>query len=412
MHVLRLGKVALVGLGVAVLSSAAPGCAAASDDEGDDFSDATWSALSTADTRPAVLDDARSSEDRTDPPDALDETDDVAEAEADDADDDAESPAMAAAPSTGLSTLTVTSGAGTYKNTVLDNCADPGVIHDGDRFIATCTGGGFATFTSPDLVHWSPAGHIFDKKSRPKWASTNFWAPEIHAIGSSFVAYFSAFSPKHGKSCIGVARAPAATGPWTDLGRPLVCDGHVGLIDANFYTDASGRHFLYYKTDSNGLSPQEPTIIYGHQLGADGVSFIGKRHRLLKNTLAWEGTLVEAPFVIGRGKYYFMFYSGFRYCDGTYGVGIARSLSPLGPFKKKGAPILHSNDSFAGPGHNSVVRTGGHDWIVYHAWTGAHHCSDEGRHRSMLLDRIAWSKGWPSVNNGTPSRGQKTAPTL
>ncbi len=410
MHGLRLGKVAFVGLAVVALSSVAPGCAA-SDDEGDDFSDATWSALSTV-PEAAVLDDARTAEDRTDPPEALDETDDVAEAAADDPDDDAESPAMASAPATDLSTLTTKSGAGTYQNTVLGNCADPGVIHDGDRFIATCTGGGFATFSSTDLVHWTPAGHIFNTKSRPKWASTNFWAPEIHAVGNEFVAYFSAFSPKHGKSCIGAARGPSATGPWTDLGRPLVCDGHIGLIDANMYTDGSGRHFLYYKTEGNAQTPREKTIIYGHELGADGVSFKGKRHRLLNNTLSWEGTLVEAPFVIGRGKYFFMFYSGFRYCDGTYGVGIARSLSPLGPFKKKGDAILHSNTAFAGPGHNSVVRTGGHYWAVYHAWAGAHHCGDEGGHRSMLIDRIAWSKGWPSINNGTPSRGRKTAPEL
>lgn len=361
----------------------------------------------------AVLDDARSSGDLAEPPDDLDLTDDAADAADDDADDEAESPAMADAPlGADLSTLTVAaSGAGTFQNAVLGNCADPGVIHDGNRFVAACTGGGFPTFTSPDLVYWTASGHLFDAKSRPRWASMNFWAPEIHHIGTGFVAYFAAFSPKRGKMCIGAARATSATGPWSDLGRPLVCDGHVGLIDPNAYTDASGRHFLYYKTDANALRPQEKTVVYGHQLGADGVSFVGHRHPLLKNTLGWEGDVVEAPFVVGRGKYTFMFYSGFRYCNGTYGVGIARALSPLGPFRKKGAPILHSNASWSGPGHNSVVRTGGHDWIVYHAWKGAHQCTDGGN-RSLMIDRIGWSKGWPSINNGTPSRGRHSAPGL
>jgi beta-xylosidase len=403
-------RVAVLGLAAAALAIAVPGCASSTDDPGEDYSDSTWSALSTDDTAPAVLDDAKTVEDPADPPESLDETDDTAASADDDVDDESESSAAADAPSD-LSTLTAKNGgAGTFQNAVLGNCADPGVIHDGTSFIAACTGGGYPTFSSPDLVHWTASGHIFGAKSRPKWASKNFWAPEIHHIGSGFVAYFAAFSPKHDAMCIGAARGPSATGPWADLGRPLVCDQGVGLIDVNEYTDAKGRHFLYYKTEGNALSPQQKTIIYGQQLGADGVSFVGHRHRLLKNTLGWEGDVVEAPFVIARGRYYFMFYSGFRYCNGTYGVGVARARSPLGPFKKKGAPILSSNAGWSGPGHNSVVSTGGHDWIVYHAWKGAHQCQDGGN-RQLLIDRISWSKGWPSINNGTPSRARHTAPT-
>ena len=420
------GKLGVLGVAAASLAMAAPGCATPpADDPADDYSDSTWSALSTDDTTPAVLDDASELEDSSDPPEALDDVDDEAASADDDLDDEQESTAVADAPpgSTGLaggvtttaseedlSILTAKNG-GTFQNAVLGNCADPGVIHDGNAFVATCTGGGFPTFSSSDLVHWSTAGHLFGTKNRPKWASKNFWAPEIHHIGTGFVAYYAAFSPKHGQMCIGAARGPSVTGPWTDLGQPLVCDKGVGLIDPNAYTDGKGRHFLYYKTDANALHPQQKTIIYGHQLGADGVSFVGHRHRLLKNTLGWEGDVVEAPFVVGRGSYYFIFYSGYRYCNGTYGVGIARARSPLGPFRKKGAPILHSNAAFSGPGHNSIVRTGGHDWIVYHAWNGAHQCGQAGN-RELLIDRVGWSKGWPSVNNGTPSRGRHSAPAL
>ncbi len=423
MHFTRLGQVALVGLAAAALSVAAPGCASQTDEAaGDDFSEATWSALSTVDTGPAVLDDATTAEDSADPPEDLDQKDDVAESANDDLDDEKEPASLADAPpgltdgatgtdSADVSILTAKSAIATFQNAVLGNCADPGVIHDGNGFLAACTGGGFPLFSSPDLVHWTAAGHLFGAKNRPQWASSNFWAPEIHHVGNAFVAYFAALSPKHGKMCIGAARGPSATGPWTDLGHPLVCDQGVGLIDPNEYTDGKGRHFLYYKTDGNSLTPQKKTILYGHQLGADGVSFVGHRHRLLKNTLGWEGDVVEAPFVIGRGGYYYMFYSGYRFCNGTYGVGVARARSPLGPFRKKGDPILHSNAGWSGPGHNSIVRTGGHDWIVYHAWKGAHQCKDGGD-RELMIDRISWSNGWPSINNGTPSRGRHTAPAL
>lgn len=146
------------------------------------------------------------------------------------------------------------------------------------------------------------------------------------------------------------------------------------------------------------------------ELRGDGLGFVGARHRLLKNTLGWEGDVVEAPWVKRRGKYYFMFYSGFRYRDHTYGVCVARATSPLGPFSKRSAPIVRSNDVWIGPGHNSVVATGGHDYLVYHGWHGAHVCGQAGN-RALLLDPITWKGGWPFVNNGSPSRGVHTAPT-
>ena len=303
-----------------------------------------------------------------------------------------------------------------YQNPLGPNCADPGVVEipgtNGPTFWAACTGGNFPLFKSRDLVHWTAAGKIFTNATKPKWASGNNWAPEVHRVGDGLVAYFTALSTSRGKMCIGAARAKTMAGPWKDIGRPLVCDSHVSLIDATMFTDAaSGKHYLYYKTDGNGLHPQEKTILYGHELRANGVSFVGTRHALLRNTLAWEGDVVEAPWVIHRGKFYYLFYSGFRYCNATYGTGIARSRSPLGPFAKRSGPILKSNAKWSGPGHNSVVRTGGRAYVVYHAWRGAHDCGDDGS-RQLMLDPITWKGGWPLVNAGTPSRGVHAAPIV
>lgn len=296
-----------------------------------------------------------------------------------------------------------------FTNPLGPSCADPGVVNANGVYYAACTGAGYPLFKSTDLVHWKAAGKIFSVATKPKWAGGNWWAPEIHANGTGFIAYFTALSPARGKMCIGAARANAITGPWKDIGRPLVCDSHVSLIDATVFTAADGKRYLYYKTDGNGLSPQEKTIIYGHQLRADGIGFVGKRIALLRNTLAWEGDVVEAPWVHQRGGFYYLFYSGFRYCNGTYGVGIARSRSPLGPFVKKSGPILRSNAKWSGPGHNSVIRSGGRPWIVYHAWQGAHDCDDGGA-RKLMLDPIGWKGGWPFIGDGTPSRGAVVAP--
>jgi arabinan endo-1,5-alpha-L-arabinosidase len=297
-----------------------------------------------------------------------------------------------------------------FTNPLGPNCADPGAITVGGVSYVACTGNGYPMWKSTDLVHWKSAGKIFSLATKPKWAGGNYWAPEIHANGDGFIAYFTALSPSRGKMCIGAARATSVTGPYKDIGRPLVCDSHVSLIDATVFHDAAtGKRYLYYKTDGNGLSPKEKTILYGHELKANGIGFVGTRRALLRNTLAWEGDVVEAPWVHHRGSFYYLFYSGFRYCNATYGVGIARSRSPLGPFVKKSGPILKSNAKWSGPGHNAVVRRGGRPWIVYHAWSGAHDCEDGGS-RKLMLDPIGWKGGWPFIGDGTPSRGPVVAP--
>lgn len=401
---------ALLALAVLV-----PSCASSdAEPRADDFSDEAWSNLPAGPEEGTALDaDALATEDVT-TAETIDADDPPS---ADDDDDDAsyEAPSVADLPidtAPGELGELVTLGAPKYRNPVLGNCADPGVIRTGGStptYYAVCTGGGYPRFSSPDLVHWKADGHIFTPATRPAWATGNFWAPEIHHVGAGFVAYFSALSARRGKMCIGAARAASPEGPFKDIGRPLVCSAHVSLIDAHLYTAASGRHFLYYKTDSNALRPQERTVVYGQEVGADGVSPVGPRRALLQNTLRWEGDVVEGPWVVGHGGFFYMFYSGFRYCNGTYSVGVARSKSPLGPFVKRGNPILRSNAAWSGPGHNSIVSRGGHDYIVYHAWRGKHECGQAGG-RAMLLDRVRWVGGWPRINNGTPSRGSLPAP--
>jgi beta-xylosidase len=388
----------------------APAC---SSEQGadDEYSDTAWSNLTAVDTGDAVLEDADSAPTEDVTTDEVVDTDDPPSA--DDDDDFTPEPDAFAdlgpghVPGEGVSPRDVAS-APRYQNAVFANCADPGVVHAGNTFFATCTGGGYPRYSSPDLVHWTSAGYIFSTATRPRWASGNFWAPEIHPIGSGYIAYFAALSGTRGKMCIGAAHATRPGGPFTDIGRPLVCSRHVGLIDPNVLT-VGHRHFLYYKTDGNSLTPKERTVIYAQELGANGVKFVGKRRALIKNNLGWEGDVVEAPWVHAHGGHYYMFYSGFTFCNATYAVGVARADSPLGPFKKRGAPILRTNPEWNGPGHNAIASAGGHDYIVYHAWKGAHTCAESGD-RELMLDRVRWVGGWPRVNNGTPSRGPQPVP--
>ncbi|MCY0996923.1 glycoside hydrolase family 43 protein [Myxococcus sp. MISCRS1] len=295
---------------------------------------------------------------------------------------------------------------GLYQNPVVPtDCADPGVIHDGTRYVAACTSGGAASAfplrVSTDLVTWTSAGSIFPSGTRPSWATGDFWAPEIHRVGGRFVAYYTA-RHSSGKLAIGAATATSALGPFTDLGRPLILDSGMGMIDATFFADAAGTGYLVWKADGNAVG--QPTPIYGQALSADGLSLVGTRRTLITNNLGWEGGVVEAPWVVARGGYYYLFYSGNAYYNSTYAVGVARATSPLGPYTKAGAPILATGGGWVGPGHNSVVNgPGGDTYMVYHAWNSAHSA------RVMLVDAITWPNGWPAVPEA-PSAGSRPRP--
>ncbi len=295
---------------------------------------------------------------------------------------------------------------GLYQNPVIPfDCPDPGVLHDGERYVLTCTGGFgggiYPIRTSTDLVHWEDHGFIFPTGG-PAWATRDFWAPEIHRVGDRWIAYFSARATD-GHLALGAATASDPLGPFTDIGRPLLSDPHPGVIDVHHFEAPDDRHFLVWKLDGNAIGARTP--IYIQELEADGITLRGTRTEILTNDRAWEGNLVEGPWMIHEGGYYYLFYSGNAYYDARYATGVARSSSPFGPFEKSAAPLLTSNSSFSGPGHGSVVRGPGGEWVfVYHSWRAGGEGGPEGR--MVLVDRLRFEGGWPSMRAAPNGRSQ------
>ena len=292
---------------------------------------------------------------------------------------------------------------GAYANPVVPtDCADPGVVRDGDRYVMSCTSGNagdaFPLYTSTDLVTWTRVGHILPAAARPPWAKRDFWAPEIHKIGQQWVAYFSARTAD-GKLALGAAIASDPLGPYTAKPEPLLVDANVGLIDASAFV-VGGVAYLVWKEDGNAIG--QPTPIKARAIGPDGISLTGATTTLITNDRAWEGNLVEAPFIIEHDGHYYLFYSGNAYYDGRYAVGVARASSPLGPYEKAPAPIVTTRAPWVGPGHCSVVPGKGGDlYMVYHAWREGM-VNGPGDGRLVLVDQIVWRDGWP-VLPGAPS---------
>lgn len=292
------------------------------------------------------------------------------------------------------------------------DCPDPGVLGveapDGPHFYKVCTGGPFPIRHSRDLVMWGDTGAVVLPQGKPAWAANGGrnWAPEMHKVGDNYIVYFTTVNGGNVLS-IGAAYASDPVGPYTETAGPLV-EHPLGVIDAT-YLYSGGTPYLIYKIDGNSQGKATPIKI--RQLAADGLSFAGNEVQIMSNDAnSWEGGVVEAQWIVERDGFHYMFYSGNVY-DNRYRTGVARSVGPLGPYEKLGAPILANNERWVGPGHGSVVTVHGLDYFVYHAWANAGNGKNDGaKGRQVLVDRIVWENGWPRIHDGTPSRMQQPWP--
>ena len=202
-----------------------------------------------------------------------------------------------------------------------------------------------------------------------------------------------------------VATADRPEGPYIDhgplIGQRLRLDRRDGAP-----TTSDGSRWLLWKEDGNAHN--RPTPIWAQRLSDDGLVLLGEKVELLRNDAPWEGRLVEAPHVIRRDGWFYMFYSGNTCCgeDCAYAVGVARARSLAGPWEKcPRNPILASNDAFRCPGHGAPVDDGNGNWYyLYHAYEARADAIYVGR--QLCLDAIRWNAdGWPSINGGQgPSR--------
>jgi arabinan endo-1,5-alpha-L-arabinosidase len=338
-----------------------------------------------------------------------------------------------------------------YTNPAFDeDFPDPTVIDAGGGwYYAYATQGDVAgrvqniqAARSRDLVRWERAGDALP--SKPAWASSTqlFWAPDVHRRGRTFYMYFSAAldpapaarfkreqgapESKEGVFCLGVATSLRPEGPFRDSGRPVKCGLSFVNIDPMAFDDPrTGKKYLYW---GSGFQPIRVQELSDDRLrfreGSAPVELVRA-----DKTVPFQ-TLIEGAWVVYRGGFYYLFYSGENCCHGPlqeirYAALVARSRSATGPFETlaqaTSAPdsaILRRGERWIAPGHNSVFTdAAGQDWIAYHAidvrrpYAEKVIGEDRTVRRPMLIDRLTWRDGWPRVEGGTPSAGSVPAPS-
>ena len=264
------------------------------------------------------------------------------------------------------------------------------------------------TARSRDLKAWTRVGDALPVK--PAWASQtqDFWAPHVSAHDGRYFLYYSAkpdaalTDPARGL-CLAVATATRPEGPFTDSGRPLLCgEGFVNIDPMAFDDPRTGKRLLYW---GSGFKP-----IKVRELGLDRMSFApGSSAVDLVPPVADDRPdnyrrLVEGAWVLRRGGWYYLFYSGDNCCGpkAHYATLVARSRAATGPFVTLPGLVHAARGNWLAPGHNSVIDDArGRTWSLYHAVDigNSRRASDAeiNSRRVMIVQRLVWRNGVPMV---------------
>jgi hypothetical protein len=190
-----------------------------------------------------------------------------------------------------------------------------------------------------------------------------------------------------------------------------------GQIDPHLFRDpVSNATFLLYKSQDNRIhKPTTRLWIQRVHLDATNGTLeqLDESRVILNSTGLWwapgfegpKSTLVEGPEMMYYDGYYYLFFAGGKYCDDQYTEGVARSLSPLGPFEKMMVPLLSAGmlgytdgSKLQGPGHGSLVTspTTGQFYLVFHAHQQAKQCV-----RHAYIVEFQFVNGWPVMVFGS-----------
>jgi arabinan endo-1,5-alpha-L-arabinosidase len=109
---------------------------------------------------------------------------------------------------------------------------------------------------------------------------------------------------------------------------------------------------------------------------------------------------------VRHGNWWYLFVSFDRCCRGaesSYHVVVGRSRSVTGAYvDRAGKPMTDgggtvvieaTTPTWRGPGHQAVLRAGGQDYFVFHAYYGA----GLGRGSALQISTMTWEDGWPKA---------------
>jgi len=256
----------------------------------------------------------------------------------------------------------------------------------------------FNVFSSTDLVNWTNEGTILDlSTNQVAWAIGNAWAPSIVEIkleDGSFMYYFY-FSGNAGyMKKIGVAVANDPTGPFVDIGKPLISNLPAGvngqLIDGDVFVDpVSKKGYFYFGNGFLAVAELNDDMI---SINESTIKIITPAGGTL-NDYAYR----EAPYVFYRKGIYYFIWSVDDTGSDNYHIAYGTSTSPSGPINIPSNPVILIKDpekKIFGTGHASVLQIPGKDewYIVYHRINAKYINKGPGYHREICIDKMEFNE--------------------
>ncbi len=293
---------------------------------------------------------------------------------------------------------------------------DPTIIQSGEYFYVYSTGETLEMRRSKNLHNWEYLGSVLD--DIPQWVQdkiqdtedvvSNLWAPDIFYHNGKYYMNYSASLWGRNVSTIALL-SNVTLDPddplyqWVDEGEIISSADNTSVfyntIDGAFIRDQSGQVWLSFGSFWGGI-----------KLVRLNASTLKPANSTLYS-LAWNPDTtyfpIEAPCIVYRNGYYYLFVNHDFCCDGvnsTYKIKVGRSAAITGPyFDQSGVDMMDgggtlfvgSGTRWIGPGHASIINVDGQDFFSFHAYDAL----NNGAH-ALRVHELSWNpNGWPVLGD-------------
>ncbi len=303
-------------------------------------------------------------------------------------------------------------------------------IGEDGRYYIFSTGMGVQVMSSADMIEWQREPSVLEQA--PEWAMDivrgyrgHTWAPDICFHNGLWYLYYSCSTFGKNESAIGLAinvtLDPASPYfEWVDMGLVIASRRHFdcwNAIDPNLAFDEDGKPFLLFGSFWDGIqmveldsadmqTPQtEPRTIarrWNHAYTIEEIDNPQYFEVEGTDTIEAADNAIEAPFVIHRNGYYYLFVSQDYCCRGrrsTYRTVYGRSADIRGPYVDNegvrmdeggGTLLFGPDDQYYGIGHCAVYEIDGQWLFISHAYD-----KDAGGKAELFIRNIDFdADGW------------------
>jgi arabinan endo-1,5-alpha-L-arabinosidase len=319
-----------------------------------------------------------------------------------------------------LSACILSAFAGTEKVTVYTNplkgdigAHDPVMTKQDSTYYVFYTGPKINIKTSIGRTTWNQRGTVF--ATCPSWFKTyvpendgkDCWAPDISFRNNKYWLYYAVSTFGARVSAIGLAtnstlNPDAADYKWVDEGMIMnsTTGNNYNCIDPNIIVDDDNKVWMNFGSWNSGIKMVELNPETGKLLSSNPTIY-----SLASRTSTSLG--IEAPFIIKRQTYYYLFVSWDVCCKGvnsTYNIRVGRASKITGPYsdqantamKSGGGTLVDAGDQrWKGPGHNGIFSEHDTIFLVNHAYDA----DDNGKSKLMIRPLFWTGDGWPTLDS-------------